>query len=584
MQLTALCVTALIIIGPHIAGADPGSEVWRDVDIVPMPREIELTGRSVPVAGAVIVLGRDASRQDEIGAQWISDEAVAHGGTTLSVTRAGEQSDAPLRIVIGTRESNPLIAAAADELRVGPGEPGRRGYVIAPRGREVLLAGADDIGALYACVTFSELLAARDGGVVWREARVRDWPDYVHGIFGDSRIGGISMPEIKDLFSWSQGLAGTDEDFRRRYLERMKWYYDWLLRRKVPGLHYSINLDNFQNVPPEARAIMREGIEYGKERGIGALVYAMKPFAGLAADHPDMAENRPCLGPGRYPKWIRCWSLDDMRRDTAEKFARFCGDLGLTDVGFHDTDTGGFLNPAQWNDRCETCRERWGDDYAAATINKFRIYYDALKKYAPDARMNITIYPYNIGIFTREGAEAYIAGRYGAGPGVSDQARQLREKWEKFWRRMTAELPDDIIFCIRETRAENLNAYRDLIGDRGIFLWYGAFNRPWRSLFSDTVSMVGTFFRNQDDYMFPMAEQGFIPAMALEIREYSWNVNAPGAQPWFRHGNGDQWRHNEPHGEVFDVILPHVTRNLFGRRFADELTRALALNVCSRQI
>ncbi len=282
-----------------------------------------------------------------------------------------------------------------------------------------------------------------------------------------------------------------------------------------------------------------------------------------------------------------------MRRDTAEEFAKLCGDIGLTDIGFHDSDTGGFLSPARWEERCETCRERWGDDFVAATVHKHRIHYEALKKYAPDATMHATVYPYNISVLTQEGAEAYIASRYGAGPGVEGQARQLREKWTQFWRRMTAEMPEDVTFCIRETTPANVAAFREAIGERGVFVWYGAFNRPWHSLYSDTVTMVGTFHGSDGDYMFPMAEQTFIPAMALATREYSWNVNTPGARPWYRHGAGDQWQgdtpagqwlHNEPEGEAFEVVLPHVARNLFGRRFGDELAKVLALNVCGREV
>jgi len=35
--------------------------LWRELDIVPMPREIELTGRDLPLSGAVVVLGEQPS-------------------------------------------------------------------------------------------------------------------------------------------------------------------------------------------------------------------------------------------------------------------------------------------------------------------------------------------------------------------------------------------------------------------------------------------------------------------------------------------------------------------------------------------
>jgi len=149
-------VVCIVALWASVAHATPDLALWETLDIVPMPKEIELTGRELPSADAVLVLGASASRQDEIGAQWINDRIAQLGGQPLSVVSAAEATDAPLRIVIGTRESNSVIeaAAAAATIELGPGEPGEKGYVILshPHGEatEILLAGADNIGALYA--------------------------------------------------------------------------------------------------------------------------------------------------------------------------------------------------------------------------------------------------------------------------------------------------------------------------------------------------------------------------------------------------------------------------------------------------
>ncbi|MBM4047004.1 MAG: hypothetical protein FJ279_18025, partial [Planctomycetes bacterium] len=389
-------------------------------------------------------------------------------------------------------------------------------------------------------------------------------------------------PEMGALFSQVRNTAEPGSDLRAKYLAAMAELHDRLLGWKVSCVWYPFSLDNLKAISPAARALIKEGIEHGKARGVGALLYSMNPFAGRVADYPDFA--RPCLGPGRYPAWIRCWSLDDMRRRTADEFARFCADVGLTDLGFHDTDTGGFLNPAEWNDRCQTCRQRWGNDYAAATAHIYRIYYDAIRKRLPDARMHIVIYPYGIGILTQDGAERYVTSQFGPGPGVADSARGLRQQWEPFWRRITDLLPKDITFCFRETHESAVKAFRALVGDRGLFPWIKLLTDPWVAFYSESPRWTGTFHGNRRDFLFSPTLETFLPLQALAVREYAWNASAPGAATWNRLPVEDEWKHCEPRGEVYEVVLPHVARNLFGRRVGDQVAAAAAKNVCPYEI
>ncbi len=556
--------------------------LWDELDIVPMPREIELTGRDLRLDGAVVVLGDRPSRQDEIGARWLSDECVAHGGAPLATVTPRQADEAPgaaPRIILGTTDSNPLIAAAAaaGEIDVGPGNPGERGYVIAPRQdggtTELLLAGADEVGALYACVTLGELFRDGENGPTVREASVRDWPDFVDMTLGAGYIGDIRGTDAEPLYDRVRWTEEPGEELRQEFLAAMQEHYDRLLRWKVSSLWLNVR----ESTSEASRAVIREAVQYGKERGIGCLYYAMQPFAGRVADHPDF--EGPKLPPGRYPEWIRCWSLDDMRRETADEFARLCADIGYTDIGFHDTDTGGFLNPAQWEERCEVCRERWGDDYAAATVQKYRIWYDALKEHIPEARMHIVIYPYSLRIYTQEGAEEYLEDRYGPGPGVEDAARRLRERYETFWRRVHDMLPEDINVCIREERPENLAAFRALIGDRPLYVYFKQLADPWTAFFSEAPRWTGTFFRDSRDFLFPPTLELYVPMQALAVREYAWNTEAPGAAPFARLPVEEQWKHCEPHGEIYEVVLPHLVRNFFGPRYAEQIAGALSKNV-----
>ncbi|MBD3292967.1 MAG: hypothetical protein GF393_08595, partial [Armatimonadia bacterium] len=76
--------------------------LWDELDIVPMPKEIELSDRVLSLESAIVVLGGRPTRQDEIGAKWLSDECVAHGGPDLPVVTTNAEEDELLRIVVGT--------------------------------------------------------------------------------------------------------------------------------------------------------------------------------------------------------------------------------------------------------------------------------------------------------------------------------------------------------------------------------------------------------------------------------------------------------------------------------------------------
>ena len=564
------------------ANAAPAT-AWEELDIIPMPKHITLTGKRVSMKRVALVVGRSPCRQSLIGADWISRKLVSLAAAKAQVLY-GQAGHDGLKIVIGTRADNAFVERAAQQgaVNVGPGNPGQRGYEIRTSADTVYLAGADPIGAVYACVTFAELLSKGTEAVQWRQAEVRDWPDYIHCPLGGSRTGSATTPELLSLVSHARNSVPKPE-FRERYLRAVKEHYDRLLRWKVSWLGYPLYFKWTCHAPAEAKALVREGIEYGKERGIGALVYAEMPFAALAKEHPDV--KRTCLPAGRYPEFIRCWSLDELRKQTAAALAKNVNDLGITDVGFHDTDTGGYDNPALWNERCEACRRRWGDDYVAATVHKHRIYYDALKRLAPDARMHVTIYPYGIGVLDLDACTRFLSLKYGGGPAVAEKAKQLKAKYEVFWRRMHDGMPPDITFCIRETTPTVVKRFRDIIHDRGVFIWYGFPGKSWNSFFSQAPRWAGTFYAGPRDFMFtiPFGED-VVPLQGLAVREYSWNTQAPGAAGWDGVSGPDQWRLSEPEGDIYRLVLPHIVRNFFGREAAPEITKAVTQNIDPRHI
>ncbi len=556
--------------GILMAGPDrpASSDVWEQLDIIPMPKEIFLTGKTLALddpAKAVLVIGEKPLRQSVIGAEWINARIVEQGGRPLPVTQPTTMPAGVTAMVIGTVDDNPLIARAAAEkfLNIGAQNPGVRGYEIkiAADGKTVYLGGADALGALYACVTFGELLRKQAAGVAWREAVVRDWPDCINIVSGYSVLG-FDDPESKDI----------------------KAYYDRLLRWKITGLSYRRNVLHGEKFKPTpGLANLKAGIEYGKERGIGALLYAEKPYVGLAKYHPEAARDKDkvmtAAVTAREAQWIRGWEFDDIRRETARDLAEYVRAAGFTDVAFHDTDTGGWDNPAQWNFRPEASKKRWGDDYAAATAHIHKIYYEELKKLNPELRLHFVFYPYTIWIFD-DAAGLKALDKTIGGQATAAVLKQYQERYTDFWKKLHAGFPtNDVNFAIRETTPVAVQNWRKLIPGRGAFTWEALMTKYWTPIFSEAAAWTPTFCTNLNDFLCVTYAGNITPLQVLAVREYSWNKQTPGAKPWALLDSDEHWRHAEPQGEIYSVVLPKLARNVFGHQAAPYIVRALSCNI-----
>ena len=582
---------ALVLIGlaAFLADAEPppaDAVAWEAVNIVPMPKRIRLGDRRVPLAGAVICVGAKASAQDHIGAEWINTRVRELGGKALAVAQGDPPAgDAALRLFVGTRETSPVIdrAARAGGFRLGPGVPGKHGYVIYPRkagkATEILLGGADPVGALYACVTLAGLLERTGDGVAVRAAEIFDWPDYPTVTEGQN----LYHPE-RGRASYNMQRGTPSKETAEAYVAAMKKHLDRLLGWKFSCFN-AWEVRNWRRLNPEFISAYREVVDYAKARGIRSLHYAFQPFVGTTSDFPDAPQRCLTIHAGkRWSGLVRCWSMDEERRQTARRMAKAIAALGLTDVGFHDTDTGGFISPAQWRQRCDVCRRRWGDDFAAATLNKHMIFYEEIKKAAPECRVHFTLYPYNIAVLTQKGAEDYFVQRYGPSPSIPQMATNVRERFTDFWARMTKGFPQDVSFCIREDTADKARAFHNLVAPHGTFIYYKSGSEQWQTFFDESPRWIPTFYSGRDDFVFTVTLQNFLPLKALAVREYAWNVQTPGAAGWARLPLNERERHSEAKGEIYTVVLPHIVRSVFGRRAAPEITRALSCNVAYNQI
>ncbi len=572
----------------------PDEKTWKEIAIVPMPKRIRLTGNMVPLSTGKyqILLGKDASPKARIGADFINRKINKLGGASLPV--ATSPIEGKLQIIIGTAADNPRIktAVADGAVDVGPGNPGKKGYEIrfSPDATKIYLGGADDIGTLYACVTFAELMERNGSAITWRQAEVRDWPDFLYYTMA-GRAGSYSSADLSEFF-WGfrqlrKGKPGAK--FKKRFLKVMKAHFDELLRRKVTMFVGGGAVDHYwKNSTPEARAVFKEAMDYGKARGMSILCYACGLSAGPAKGHPELKSK--CVtavyqnGNQKLGEYIRCWCHDDLRKAWAEKLAKIVVEMGFTHIGFHDTDGGGFTNPAMWNARCEECRKRWGDNYGAAVVNKLKIYYRALKARDPNIQINLTQYPYNVGILLKD-TEVISDSLAGLPPKA---IRKLRKQSIEFWTYLSAHLPKDVTMAIRESRPEALKKWRKITAGRGTLIWFALMSHYWDSFFSEAPSWTESYLKYPDkDIMFPQyagSDFGLSHLVPLAELEYSWNIKAPGATPWNRLKDQNQIEHCQPKGKIYTVILPHVTENFFGKQAAPYIVRAVSSNVNNRQL
>ncbi len=581
-----LFLPLLLLLGFNALAADPlpdANRIWEEVDVVPMPRQLVLTGAK-PVldpSAFVLVTGDSATRQSEIGAAWLNKRIVASGGTALKIIKASEEIPSSLTpIIIGTKEDNALIAKAVEDgvVNVGEKNPGVRGYEIRKRpDGAVLLAGADSIGALYACVTVGEMLEARpDGPPAWQEAGIRDWPD-------------IQYVYVLDMEPPSDVIKDPDSpSARKSYLDKLSRMYDNMLRRKLSIVWYkplAWGETAFRDMSPYTRETMRMGIEAAKEMGIESLYYHLYPFVGLRKDHPnvdpDLLEKTP---KARYDTWLQSWSMDDERRLYAQELARWIKEVGFTDVGFHDTDTGGYVNPANWNSRGPVDQKRWGDDYAAATVNKFRIFFDEMMKENPSLRVNLTLYPYTSEIF--DPSEQVQEGLRKTLSLDKETMDKYRKRYASFWTQMNEAFPKkDVAFAIREPWSANgepgLRAFLALIHGRPLFAWYGL---AAAEFYCNVPSWLGSLHSGSvDDIVFTQniyVDRGYVPILSLAMREYSWNTKAPGATSFKTRDRAkmSESAAGDTTTESYTVVLPHVVRNYFGRTLAPDITTAIQQN------
>jgi len=430
------------------------------------------------------------------------------------------------------------------------------------------------------------LIVKRDGRLLLQPAAVRDWPDFktrCNGApFSENLRGdwyGILSAEAKGDLAKARRLADG-------WVAAQKRHFDWLLRAKINMAwnRTNINPGDAREKTTIARAALREVHEYGWKRGILAMDADTTSIGRFPQDQNNADFNR-CVLSRSHGKYF-CWSRLDYHRRRAERAAGWLADCGYRGYYLHATDSGGWVNPALWEDRCEECRKMYGDDHAKADATVFGIYYGAIKQRIPEARIVAVVYPYTGRYLDPDYVYRDAAATMGQGDAARHLAEQTAEKLTSFLERLDSLLPPDVAICIRESERGYLDLARRAWGRRPFYLYYEyAFWKGWRPYFLTTPLMTQSLYYSEyDDILFGnVSGSGWREVSQLLGVECAWHVNRPGATDF----DSAAWHDWGTEGEVPDqrrAFAQRACRFWFGEEAAALIAPAFAENISHHYI
>ncbi|HUT94837.1 MAG TPA: LamG-like jellyroll fold domain-containing protein [Thermoguttaceae bacterium] len=555
--------------------------------IIPLPKEIRAVGKPIPLEGFGIVAAGD--EQSLIGAAEINQRIVSLGGQPLPVSRLDGRLPEGRWIVVAPCTAKAL-AAVTPPLDVSPDQPGPQGYAIRPTGSDddlkLLLVGSDSLGTLYAAVTFRQLIIQQEGRLEIQPAAVRDWPDFKTRCNGAPFSENLRGDWYGILSAEAKGDVTKARQLAEGWVAAQKRHFDWFLRAKINMAWNRTSID--PGDAPEkttiARAALKEVHDYGWKRGIVAIDADTTSIGRFPRDQ-DNADFNGCVLSKSHGKYF-CWSRLDYHQRRAERAAQWLADCGYRGYYLHATDSGGWANPALWDERCDECRKNYGDDHAKADATVFGIYYDAIKQRIPDAKFVAVVYPYTGRYLDPENIYRDAASAMGQGDAARGVAERATEKLTDFLERLNSLLPPDIAICIRESERKDLDLVRRAWGRRPFYLYYEyAFWKGWRPYFLTSPLMTRSlYYPDYDDILFGnVSGSGWRELTQLLGVECAWHVDRPGSADF----DSARWHDWAAVGDVppeRQAFAQRACRFWFGEQAGPLIAPAFAENISHEYI
>lgn len=539
MNRKTLFGTALIILCVTAAFGDVSRP-----NLIPLPKRVEPLEQPIEIFPVTAII---CPQQNEpiirTGVQATLRAFTDHGSSAARIVSEESSEDWSRMIIVGTPGGSAFLDSMIRQygLAVTPSNPGPQGYVVHFRqqGKRwvVLLIGSDAQGALYACVTFTQMLRRAGDRVMLDAANVRDWPD-----FRRRKIGRPKAPSYRLRTATNADKVRSEY---QRYVKETKAYVDFCLRYKINYCSLrsggTRTWSNVQSIGPVCRAALREVTDYARERGIR--------FAAPAYSAIDIGQGGPV---SQLEDIVRthgvgyCWSRDAMLRAQAREFAAFAHDAGIGLYYLHAPDRTSVDDPARFKERCALCKTRWKDDERAkADAHVMNIMYDEIRKRNPQTDVCAVLVPYGATLDR-----------------LDDKTRQAIVG---YWREASSLLPEDMLICVRENRRPNVAAFKAAFARQPIYFYIeSVYWRGWAPLFTTTPRMIQTFdFDDPRDLYYLGNRPDFAALAEIMAAHYAWNTHAPGAgrqRPY----NHDPTRDGREPREVTHDLLDAVAARMFG--------------------
>jgi hypothetical protein len=90
-----------------------------------------------------------------------------------------------------------------------------------------------------------------------------------------------------------------------------------------------------------------------------------------------------------------CWSRDELARKRANDLIDLIKECGFSIFFLHPIDGGGVNDPELWSQRCDRCRQRFGDDRWKAGAHQFNLWAQVIRDRGLDLIFTSPIYPYS---------------------------------------------------------------------------------------------------------------------------------------------------------------------------------------------
>lgn len=461
------------------------------INIIPSPKKMDIKPEKIYINASNAVMIAGSEKKHIIGAEFINKFFLDNNTAAIPVKNEKEltpNEDSKIKIIIGEENSNSLIKNALN-FKFPEDAKKTQSYIIKSNGekKNIILAGYDSIGTLYAAVTFSKLIKKDKDGIYINKADIVDWPDFKY-----RGSGNLSYP-LRSQFLWK---TQKNNDLAKQYI-------DFIIEHKI---NFTMAFTGWPDTDireysPELKKGLKEINEYAADRGIRIFLPQYWNVGTVKRDKND-PRFKDCV---EHTGMYFCWGNEELLKDKCSRLSEFLKETGFGAVFFHCLET----NTERWDDRCMNCRMKFGDNRAEADNNVVRHLYQACKNYSPDVVTAFVFRPYSHDWQVKEGGKEFIES-------------------------LTKILPPDINIARRETSKADIVEWKKTV-KQPIYI------NPYHRFGFDTASeklflpsyqyMKGYYLNNQQDDILHF-ETGW-PENDIAIvcaSEYMWNSNSPGAE------------------------------------------------------